>query len=113
MPLLVVRGIDANRMKTISTSLVEKLAMICECEIDNFTIECLHTTAVFNGEIVDSYPFIEIAWFERGQEIRDQFAKAVSDSVMTLGIEEVELAFTTYREDSYYINGRRFSDTQG
>lgn len=111
MPLLVVRGIDPYKMKTISTTLVEKLAVICECGIDNFTIECLHTTAVFGGQIVDSFPFIEVAWFERGQEVRDQFAKAVTDSVMSLGIEEVEMAFTAYREDSYYINGKRFSES--
>lgn len=109
MPLLVVRGIDANQMKTISTSLVEKLASICECDINNFTIECLHTTAVFGGEIVDSFPFIEVAWFDRGQVVKDHFAKAVSDSVMSLGIKEFEMAFTAYREDSYYINGKRFS----
>lgn len=110
MPLLVVRGIDAYKMKTISSSLVLKLADICECETDNFTIECQNTTAVFGGEIVASFPFIEVAWFERGQEVRDRFAKAVSDSVMSLGIEEFEMAFAAYREDSYYINGKRFSD---
>lgn len=110
MPLLVVRGIHADQMKTISTPLVEQLAAICECGTDNFTIECLHTTAVFGGEIVDSFPFIEVAWFDRGQAVKDQFAKTVSDIVMSLGIKEVEVAFTAYREDSYYINGKRFAE---
>lgn len=107
MPLLVIRGIDPAKIRQISGPLVEELAEICECGSDNFTIECLHTTAVFEGRIVSSYPFIEVAWFERGQEVRDRFAKAVADHIMSLGIEELETAFVTYREDSYYLNGRR------
>ncbi|RXT07244.1 DUF1904 family protein [Ammoniphilus sp. CFH 90114] len=105
MPLLVVRGIKPEQMMVISESLIEDLAVICECELDNFTIECLHTTAVFSGKIVESFPFIEVSWFERGQETRDRFARTVANHVQSLGIKEIEIAFNTYREDSYYVNG--------
>ncbi|MBE1444675.1 DUF1904 family protein [Paenibacillus sp. OAS669] len=110
MPQLIVRGITAEQMCKISTSLVEELAAVCECGTDNFTIDCLHTTSVYNGSLVDTYPFIEVAWFERGLQVRDRFAKAVADHVRALGIPEVEIAFTTYREDSYYLNGERCFD---
>jgi hypothetical protein len=108
MPQLIVRGIPVEHMCTISTGLIEDLASICECGTDNFMIECLHTTSVLAGKIVSSYPFIEVSWFERGQETRDRFAEAVTRHVMPLGIEEVEIAFVTYKEDSYYLNGKRF-----
>lgn len=108
MPHLVVRGIRPEQMAAISVPLVEELAAICECGTDNFTIECLHTTAVFGGSIVESFPFIEVGWFERGQETRDRFAQAVTRHVLSLGIPEVEVAFVAYREDSYYANGEHF-----
>lgn len=110
MPQLIVRGITAEQMCKISTSLVEELATICECGTNNFVIDCLLTTSVFNGSIVDTYPFIEVAWFERGLLIRDRFAQAIAEHVKALGIPEVEIAFKTYREDSYYLNGERCFD---
>ncbi|MDH4619045.1 DUF1904 family protein [Brevibacillus sp. AY1] len=108
MPHLLVRGVKAEQMAAISQPLTEELAAICQCGTDNFTIECLQTTGVFDGKIVDSYPFVEVAWFERGQETRDQFAQAVTKHVLSLGVPEVEVAFFAYQKESYYINGKHF-----
>ncbi len=110
MPHIIVRGIKAEQMCEISTALVDELAAICDCGTDNFMIECLQTTSVFAGKIVETYPFIEVAWFERGLETRDLFAKALAKHVLSLGVKEVEIAFKTYREDSYYVNGERCFD---
>lgn len=108
MPHLLVRGIKAEEMAKISEPLAEELAAICECGTDNFTIECLHTTGVFGGKVVDSFPFIEVAWFERGQQTRDQFAQAVTRHVLSLDIPEVEVAFKAYEKEGYYANGEHF-----
>ncbi|MGO0059263.1 DUF1904 family protein [Brevibacillus fluminis] len=107
MPHLLVRGVSVEQMKQISAPLVEELAAICQCGTDNFTIDVLSTTAVFAGSVVESFPFIEVAWFERGLETRDRFAHALSRHVRGTGVAEIEVAFKTYREDSYYLNGER------
>ncbi|MGZ0052078.1 DUF1904 family protein [Brevibacillus gelatini] len=108
MPHLIVRGIQAEQMATISEPLTEELAALCQCGTDNFTIECLQTTGVFGGKVVASFPFIEVGWFERGQETRDQFAKIVTKHVLSLGIPEVEMAFVAYQKEGYYANGEHF-----
>ncbi|MED1794772.1 DUF1904 family protein [Brevibacillus nitrificans] len=108
MPQLIVRGIQAEKLATISEPLLEELAVLCGCSTDNFTIECLHTTGVFGGKVVESYPFVEVAWFERGQETRDQFAEIVTKYILSLDIPEVEMAFITYQKESYYANGKHF-----
>lgn len=108
MPHLLVRGIQAEQMAAISEPLVEELAAICQCGTDNFTIECLHTTGVFAGKVVDSFPFIQVSWFERGQEVRDRFAQALTKHVLSLGVPEVEIAFTAFQKESYYANGKHF-----
>lgn len=105
MPQLTVRGIDPASMALVSTALVAELAAICECGTDNFTIDCLHMSSVFGGGAVPTYPFIEVAWFERGQAVRDRFAEAVSRRVRDAGAAEVEVAFKVYREEDYYVNG--------
>ena len=105
MPQLIIRGISVQQVCTISTPLIAQLATLCECGTDNFMIEVVHSTAIQDGAIVASFPFIEVAWFDRGDAVRNRFAQIVTDHVRTLGIHEVEVAFITYREDSYYING--------
>ncbi|MCR8642698.1 DUF1904 domain-containing protein [Paenibacillus sp. N1-5-1-14] len=112
MPQLIVRGVTPEQMCTISTPLVKELAELCECDNDNFMIECIHTTSVFGGNVVETYPFIEVAWFERGKEVRDKFADIVTKHVRSLDIPEVEVAFTVFQENSYYINGESCSDEE-
>lgn len=107
MPQLLFRGVPADKLKSISDRLAQELAAVCECGTDNFTMECQLTTAIFGSlEEGSSYPFVEVGWFERGQETRDRFAHAITTQLNDIGIAEVEIAFRTYREDSYYINGR-------
>jgi hypothetical protein len=104
LPQLTVRGIRVEIMRDLSGPLVEELAKVCECGIDNFTIDCLSVTSVFGGDAAETYPFIEVAWFERGTEVRDRFAEAVTKHVRRAGVPEVEVAFKEYREEAYYVN---------
>ncbi|MFC5649329.1 DUF1904 family protein [Paenibacillus solisilvae] len=109
MPQLVVKGISPQVMMGISKLLVEELVEICQCAADNFTIDCLSVTSVFGGETVTTYPFVEVAWFERGPVIRDAFARAVTQHLHAAGVVDVELAFKVYEESAYYINGESCS----
>ncbi|EFM11714.1 protein of unknown function DUF1904 [Paenibacillus curdlanolyticus YK9] len=105
MPHLLFRGIAAQQLRPLAQQLAEQLADICECGTDNFTMDCLHTTAVYGGAGDQSFPFVEVAWFERGDEVRGQVAAAVTQQLSSLGLTDIEVAFRTYREDSYYIDG--------
>jgi hypothetical protein len=108
VPHLVFRGVSVDQVKTISKSLVNELADVCSCGTDNFTLEICSSTFVFEENEVPGFPFIEVKWFERGQEVRDQFARVVTKHVQSLEIPEVEVAFTTFQESAYYSNGKSF-----
>lgn len=110
MPHLIFRGISVEQVKTISKPLVQELAEICACGTDNFTLEIVQSTFVFDQNEVPGYPFIEVKWFERGQDIQDQFAKAVTRNVHSLGIPEAEVALTAFLESAYYSNGKSFAE---
>ena len=106
MPHLVVRGVSAEALRSAAPALVQQLAELCDCGTDNFTVSGLHTTAAWGGAPDEpSFAFVEVGWFERGNEIRNRFARLVTESLMPLGLDEVEVVFVTYREEAYYING--------
>ncbi|KQN99103.1 DUF1904 family protein [Paenibacillus sp. Leaf72] len=110
MPHLLFRGVPAPSLRSIAPELVQELAVLCDCGVDNFTIECLATTSIYGGLADDcSFPFIEIGWFERGQEVRDRFAAIVHRYMERLELAEAEIAFRTYSENAYYIEGKPFS----
>lgn len=109
MPQLIFKGISADQVKKISTPLVSELAELCHCETDNFTLEIMQSTFVFNQSEVQGFPFIEVKWFERGQEVQDQFANIITKHIHSLGIPELEVAFSVFLESAYYYNGKHFA----
>lgn len=109
MPQLLIKGISVEQVKSISKPLVQELAELCACGTDNFTLEVMNSTFVFDGVEVPGYPFIEVKWFDRGLEIQNEFANLITKQVHSLGIPEVEVAFTSFRESDYYLNGRSFA----
>ncbi|MCM3708416.1 MULTISPECIES: DUF1904 family protein [Cytobacillus] len=110
MPHLFIRGISVDQTKEISTQLVKDLARLCDCGEDHFTLEVLNSTFVFIQTEVPAFPFIEVQWFDRGKEVQNQYAGIVSSHVQSLGVPEVEVAFTAYKEADYYLNGKSFAD---
>ncbi|AIG27904.1 DUF1904 family protein [Brevibacillus laterosporus] len=110
MPQLLLRGISTEQACNMSESLLCELAEICDCGTDNFIMECIPTISIFEGKQVETYPFIHVYWFERGAEVRDRFAECVSRHVLAQGIPEVEIAFSVFETNSYYVNGKRCFD---
>jgi hypothetical protein len=110
MPHLIIRGVSPEQIRTISKPMVAELAKIFDCPPDHILLECLHTTAVFEGELVASYPFVEVNWFDRGQEVQDEAARCIDGHIRSLELAECEIAFRTYERDSYYANGVKLSE---
>jgi len=98
-----------EQVRTVSKSLVAELARLCQCPPDYIMLECLHTTAIFDGDLVPSYPFIEVNWFDRGGETMDLVAACIDRHVRSLGIPEAEVAFRLYEPSAYYANGERLA----
>jgi len=108
MPHLKVRGIAPEELCRLNNPLIDELVEIIKCPREYFEMEYIHTTAIRDGKIAEVYPFFEVAWFDRGQEIQDQVAKAITKHVNALGIEAVDVAFIQYQRNSYYENGEHF-----
>ncbi|MEK8131033.1 DUF1904 family protein [Paenibacillus filicis] len=71
-------------------------------------ISNLASAGIFNGELVPSFPFVHVWWFERGQETRDRMAQSINSHLREAGIAESEVAFSTFHASSYYDGGQHF-----
>jgi len=108
MPQIKIRGIDVEKISTISTSMIDQLEEIIDCPRDYFTIECISSTFIKNGKVDEGYPFIEVVWFDRGQQIQDNVAKSITNLIHNLGYKNVDVFFTVLKENFYYENGYHF-----
>lgn len=108
MPQIRFRGLNSKDVKAISKELVNNLTNIIGCPRNYFILEVVNSTFIHDGSEVDGYPFVEVAWFDRGQEIRDKTAVEITRAVKAVIDGDVDVAFINYKEDSYYENGKHF-----
>ncbi|MFC3800368.1 DUF1904 family protein [Cohnella sp. GCM10012308] len=108
MPHLYFRGLSVEQVQAIGDSLEAELSAIIGCEPSDLMLEIIHTTCVSGGRIAPSYPFVEVAWFERGREVRDAVARCLDKHIRGSGLPEAEVAFRSYRPSDYYANGEPF-----
>lgn len=108
MPQLILRGVDPQKILAISSEMLDDLQKIIGCPRGDLTLECLSSTFIADGQISPGYPFVEIAWFDRGQEMQDQVALAVTQALQRAGYESVDIMFTPLAKSRYYENGQHY-----
>lgn len=108
MPQIKIRGIETEKVCELSKQLIDELEELTQSPRDYFTLELIHSTFVMDGEVVQGYPFVEIAWFDRGQAIQDQVAQAVCRLINEAGYPNVDIMFTILEKTHYYENGEHY-----
>lgn len=108
MPILSIKALSKDEVVKISKDMVDELEAIIKCPRDYFTIELINSTFVKDGYESKSYPIIDISWFDRGQEVQDYVAKAITKHIYSLGYDTVDIIFHPLDEKRYYENGEHF-----
>ncbi len=108
MPQITVRGIDALQAKQISKALIPKMAQYLKIDTDEFTFDLLTAQSFFMGEVVQTFPFVSIGWFDRGQDAKDHVATLVTECFNGVGIEQLEIHFNTFARADYYANAEHY-----
>ena len=67
----------------------------------------MHSTFIYEGKEVEAPTLIEVAWFDRGQEVQDEVAECM---MKHFGDEAecLEVYFIPLQETAYYENGEHF-----
>lgn len=82
-----------------------------DCPAEDFTFENIESTFFFRGEKGNAYPFVEVYWFDRGQDVQDKVATEITQQVRKLlGSDEPYIAviFTPLMPSRYYDNGKHY-----
>lgn len=109
MPHLKFRGIEKKKLIENSKELIDGLTEIIKCDRTWFTIEHLETEYIFDGEVVPGYTFVDVAWFDRGQEIKDIVAKYLTTFCKKLtDNNDTTIIFYVLEGTNYYDNGEHF-----
>ncbi|SDH21034.1 DUF1904 domain-containing protein [Desulfosporosinus hippei] len=108
MPQIKIRGIEIDTIRKVSKIMLDELSALIQSPRSDFTLEVIHSTFILDEEVVQGYPFIEVAWFDRGQEIQDQAAQAISRIINQAGYPSVDIMFTVLDKVRYYENGEHF-----
>lgn len=106
MPQLRFHGVTPARLAPVSRTLIDQLSEATATARDEFTLECITTQYVFDGQVVDAFPFVEVLWFERGQTVRDLCAQAIAQAMSEAGYPEAESFFIALEPSGYYIDGK-------
>lgn len=106
MPHLRVRGVSDQVVEKFSEGVNEELARLIQTTPDNFTIESIQTH-YFGANA--PYPFIEVYWFERTKEIKEQVAQFLTARMRSLvGETDIAVVFWPIEKTNYFENGVHF-----
>lgn len=109
MPHLRFRAIEAQHVQELSRQLAEPLAVMIKTDVDNFTFEHLPTVFFAKALKTEAYPFVEVHWFARPQELQDAVASKITSAVKALtGATDVVVIFFKLEKTAYYENGEHF-----
>lgn len=108
MPTLKLRGIEAEKVRTVSKNLIDELQQLLQCPREYFSLEAVQAVYIFDGEFVKGWPAVEVYWFERPQEVQDKAAEIITNYIHSIGYENVDVIFTLLDKSRYYENGEHF-----
>ena len=78
MPHLRFRAVSVDTLQQISTPLLADLCALTGGKPEFVTLECVDSIQVRNGEREAGFPFVELVWFERPQEVQDAAAALIT-----------------------------------
>lgn len=104
MPQIIIKGMELDKVKAISTPLVNELQEIIGCPRDYFTIEVSSSAFIMDGKQTQISPLAQVNWFDRGQKVQDEAAAAICRHIISSGYSHAEIFFTVLEKNKYYEN---------
>lgn len=106
MPHVIIKGMSIADVQKISKEMMDELEIIIGCPREYFTLEVAESTFIVDGETISKDPFVQINWFDRGQEVQDKTAAAITEHICNAGYRNVEMFFIVLERNKYYENGK-------
>ena len=110
MPHLRFRAIEREPLARCSGELVEKLSALTGAPAAHFTLERVQTEFILDGQTVPGSTFVELLWFDRGQQVQDAAAQIITQVIQgELGPQQdVAVVVFPLTRTAYYDNGKHY-----
>ncbi len=110
MPHFRFRTVDPQAVQSLSKTLIDDFEALMKSPREDFTFEYIHTEFYHEGKATAAYPFVEVLWFDRGQDIQDQVANTITERVRQVLNQDVNIAviFHALSPNQYYDNGQHY-----
>jgi phenylpyruvate tautomerase PptA (4-oxalocrotonate tautomerase family) len=110
MPHFRFRAVAPEIVESLSKTLIDELESVMKSPRIDFTFELIKTDFFHEGKADVGYPFVEVLWFDRGQETKDVVAKCITDHLSGLlsTTQNIAVIFTALEPTNYYDNGQHY-----
>lgn len=110
MPHFRFRAVAPEIVSSLSKTLINELETVMKSPRIDFTFESIKTDFFHEGIADVGYPFVEILWFDRGQETKNLVAKTVTQHLSGLlpVKQNIAVIFTALEPANYYDNGEHY-----
>lgn len=105
MPHIRVRGLEEEKLRKISKNLLDGLQEKIECPRDYLTLELVESKFIE----CEFYPFVEVLWFDRGRNVKQEVASFVTDLIKSINPnQDVCVMFLDLIKEDYFENKEHF-----
>ncbi|QWL61890.1 DUF1904 family protein [Aeromonas jandaei] len=110
MPHLRFRAVSLDTLKEISAPLLADLCALTGGKPEFVTMERVESHWVRDGELESGFPFVELHWFARPQEIQDEAAGLITRHLKAALGEQTYVVVQVLPIDksAYYSNGEHY-----
>jgi len=110
MPKFTVSCVKKNDLLEISKDLIDKISELAGVPRNAITLELnqVLNTPIFDGEIKEPHPVVDVYWFDRPQEVQDACAEYITNKLFDLGYTHVSILFHPIPKTHWYSNGKHF-----
>lgn len=107
MPHIRIRGIEKEVVKAVGKELVDEMVVVMKCPKDIITLEYIETLYIADGiENTGILPMVEIAWFDKGEDVKQKVADAVTRIINSeKEVDRVAVYFIDMIKEHYFANG--------
>ena len=110
MPHIRMRGLPEDVVATVSCTLLDQLADLCQVNVQGFTLDWIPSLSYRDGKVDLSITQVEVLWFAKDPETHDKVEQAIREAVSNAYPELQHLAvmFRELKPSCYYRDGKHF-----
>ncbi len=110
MPHIRMRGLPQEAVITLSETLLEQLATLCQGNSNSFTLDWVPSISYRHGEVDTQHVQVEVLWFPKDPETHHAVEQAIREAILSVYFQakHISIMFMTLTPSCYYRDGQHF-----